>query len=155
MKTQAFAIGRYRVHLGPDGRIRLPAKWRDLFITTAAPVLMLVPLDGTHLTMVPQCRIRTEMKAWKTRERRSEPVGPSGQASIDAVRAAMEAAMDVPIGADGRFTVPRVLREQVGLSGEVELTGCFNAAEIWSPAKWREEEKRLQSLVSLCQDIGF
>ena len=54
-----------------------------------------------------------------------------------------------------RFTVPAVLREPVGLSGEVELGGCFNTAEIWSPAKWRDEEKRLQPFVSRCQAFGF
>ena len=100
------------------------------------------PGDGAHVTMVPQCRIRTEIKGWKARERRSQLAGSSGQASFDAVRTAMAAAMDVPIGADGRFTVPRVLRELVGLSGEVEIAGCFNTAEIWSPVKWRDEVNR-------------
>jgi DNA-binding transcriptional regulator/RsmH inhibitor MraZ len=123
----------------------LPADWQPLFITTVEPVLMLVPMEGTHLTMLPECRIKSDMRALKVLSKRSHSTDWAEQERINAALISVKAARRVTIGAGGRFHVPLELREQADLSGEVVLVGCYDHADIWSPTRWRDEEKRLLS----------
>lgn len=145
MKPQAFAVGNYRVRLGADGRIRLPAEWRGLFGTSKAPVFMLVPKGCNYVKMAPGDRARKLTRVLKARAKPHIPTDPLGQEMIKDVREVMEGAMYITIRSDGRITIPRVLRERTGLSGEVVLAGCFDAAEIWSYASWKGEEARMPS----------
>lgn len=142
-RSEPVVVGKHLVHMAVDGRVRLPADWRAIFVTTDTPVLMLVPQEGTHVTMVPECRISKEMKALKAWANRPLTAEQSGNVSFADARASVRAATEVRIGADGRFTVPRALREPVGLAGEIVLVGCFDHAEIWSPEKWQVQEEAL------------
>lgn len=148
MKPQAFAVGNYRVRLGEDGRIRLPVEWRRLFATSKAPVFMLVPKGCNYVKMVPGDRARKITRVLRARAEPHIPADPQGQEMIKDVREMMEGAMYITIRSEGRLTIPRALRERVGLSGKVVLAGCFDAAQIWSYASWKNEGARMQSAAS-------
>lgn len=148
MKPQAFAVGNYRVRLGADGRIRLPAEWRGLFGTSKAPVFMLVPKGCNYVKMAPGDRVKKLTRVLKARAKPHIPTDPLRQEMIKDVREVMEGAIYITIRSEGRLTIPRTLIERVGLSGEIVLAGCFDAAQIWSSASWKNEEARMQSAAS-------
>ncbi len=143
-----IVVSTYRVRLARDGRLRLPTDWRPVFVTTESPVLLLVPQEGTHVTMVPEHRIKLEMKALKAWAKRPCSAGSPGQVSPADARLSVKAAQEIRLGSEGRFTIPRALIDLIGLTGEVMLVGCFDNAEIWPPAKWlvQLEALRLDSV---------
>jgi len=137
-----IAVDTYCVRMSPEGRLRLPADWRPLFITAENASLMLAPRAGTHLAMMPLARIRTELNTLKALARRAPADERPGMVSIADVQSFLDAVTEVRIGTGGRFTIPRPLRESIGLTRDVVLAGCLDHAELWPPEKWREVDTR-------------
>ncbi|MBP7828688.1 MAG: hypothetical protein KA248_02085 [Kiritimatiellae bacterium] len=157
MKREAIAVGMYPARLSADGRLRLPTNWRNLFVTSAAPIVLLAPIEKSYLTMVPECRIKMERKAARAAERRPRE-NDKWQKDRDAVIAGFRLAREVRIRSGGRFTIPRELRDLVFPSPEVVLAGCFDSAEIWPRDEWEKVESGLlrnAKLLKATSRLGF
>jgi MraZ protein len=53
--------------------------------------------------------------------------------------------VDESLDSAGRIRIPRHLIEHAGLSGSCVVAGVMNRLEIWDPARWAEENSRIDA----------
>jgi MraZ protein len=61
------------------------------------------------------------------------------------------------IDKQGRIAVPQQLRERAGVERDVIVIGALTHAEIWSPAKWNEQQQGVEEgrLEELAAELNF
>ena len=55
----------------------------------------------------------------------------------------------------GRIFIPAMLREYAGIEGEVTVIGNYNKAEIWDPAKLKEDTQNIDTEAFKAALAGF
>jgi MraZ protein len=73
------------------------------------------------------------------------------------VRAIAASAHQDEVDKQGRITVPEHLRRHAGIDREVVVAGAFDHGELWSPARWRDEQAKVDAarLDELTQQLDF
>jgi DNA-binding transcriptional regulator/RsmH inhibitor MraZ len=124
--------GTFRMKLPANGRVVLPASLRRAF-TDLGKVR---PIDGRWLNLwTPLAFDLTVAKA-------IESAGP-GMVSPRTRKRMYSTAADVSIDSQGRFVLAKELRDAVGIDADddIVLAGAIEAIEIWSAARYAEEEE--------------
>jgi len=133
-------IGQYQTKINAKGRAALPAKFKrslgNRIIITAG--------YEQSLMVVAQ-------KDWQ-----GEIDRVTGQSSTlgltrETDRFLLGSAYEIELDSQGRFIIPKYLRQYAGLTAEIVFVGVGKRAEIWSQAKW---DKYSQYLNQRVKELG-
>lgn len=120
-------IGEYQTKLTDKNRLALPKQFRELL---GDDIVVTKGYEG--------CLILTSKDAFSGFV---EPLsrGPFFSKSVrDSTRFLVGSAHNVQLDAQGRFVLPKPLKEFSGVSGDVVFTGLNKWVEIWDTKKWEE-----------------
>ena len=115
-------VGTHPVKVDASGRIRLPAEWKPRAGWKGCE-LVLASLKGEMITIL--------FPGTKVYEASLQPL---------PVKLALPP-LSVTVDVRGRIALPAHVRKLAGLERTAVLAGCFESAELWSPARWDEQEK--------------
>ena len=132
--------GIYQHAIDAKGRTSLPSKFRELLSAEGAEKL--------HVTMHPTdpCLMAFSPAAWEA----SVLAKLRGASMFDPAVTAFQRmfvspAQECSVDKLGRVLIPPSLREFAGLGEEITWSGAVNRIEIWAPARWAEEQKRVRA----------
>lgn len=139
-------MGEYSHTIDTKGRLIVPSKFRELlgdeFVLTKG-------LDGC-LSIYP-------MDEWKAFEEKLKALPLTNKNARTFSRFFVAGATACELDKQGRILVPATLREFAGLEKDVVLTGNITRIEIWSKAKWNENNDYddMDAIAEGMQDMGI
>lgn len=132
-------LGTYTPRLDDKGRLILPAKFRDQLA------------DGLVVAKGQEHCLAIYTTQGFSQEAARAMAGPSTLRGIrDFQRMYASGASEETPDKQGRVTIPPLLRDYAGLSGQVAVIGAFNRIEVWDLAAWESyqaaQEERFAQL---------
>jgi MraZ protein len=122
-------MSEYYHTLDTKGRLIIPTKFREQlgeeFVVTKG-------LDG--------CLFAFPQNEWQAFEEKLRTLPLAQKGARQFVRYFVAGATSCELDKQGRILLPATLREFAGLEKDVVLAGVLNRVEIWSKAKWTENE---------------
>jgi MraZ protein len=139
-------FGRERVSMDPKGRTSVPARYRDTMRRAfrdpedpqAATIIML-PWFRQCLRAYTLVSYERMLENFETAVREAEFLGASDDES-DLRRMLYGGAMEMQFDNHGRIVLPRHLRDEAGLDGEVYWTAGGDYLELWNPDRLFAQE---------------
>ncbi len=131
--------GVFQHAIDAKGRTSLPAKFReqlsaekadDLFITT---------------DLLDDCLFAFAPAAWKRVVAKVSSLSMFDERTRLLSRAFVAPAQECPVDKLGRILIPPSLREHAGLVEEITWAGQGERIEIWTPAKWEQQQKKARA----------
>jgi MraZ protein len=139
-------MGEYNHTVDTKGRLIIPSKFRELlgeeFIVTKG-------LDGC-LFVFPQ-------NEWNAFEEKLRTLPLTQKGARQFTRFFVAVATPCELDKQGRILLPATLREFAGLDKDVVLAGMLNRIEIWSKAKWTENNAYddMDDIAEQMTDLGL
>lgn len=139
-------MGEYNHTVDTKGRLIIPSKFReqlgDEFIVTKG-------LDGC-LFVFPQ-------NEWEIFEEKLRTLPLTQKGARQFTRFFVAGATPCELDKQGRILLPATLREFAGLDKDVVLAGMLNRIEIWSKAKWTENNAcdDMDDIAEQMSDLGL
>lgn len=141
-------MGEYNHTVDTKGRLIIPSKFRELlgdeFIVTKG-------LDGC-LFVFPQ-------NEWQAFEEKLRKLPLNQKGARQFTRFFVAGATPCELDKQGRILLPATLREFAGLDKDVVLAGMLNRIEIWSKAKWTEnnalDDDDMDDIAEQMTDLGL
>lgn len=119
--------GEYNHTIDSKGRLIIPSKFREFlgeeFVITRG-------LDG--------CLSIYSNEAWQEFEGKLRALPISNSNARKFSRFFLSGATTCELDKQGRILVPATLREFAGMEKDVVFTGMLDRIEVWSKAKWNE-----------------
>ena len=118
-------LGEYKHNLDTKGRVAIPAKFIDKFISGA---IVTRGLD--------RCLFVFGKAEWETLAQKiiSLPLAQSDSRAF--ARLMLSGATDVELDSQGRILLPDSLRSYAGLKKEIVVTGMYTRVELWDADTW-------------------
>ena len=139
-------MGEYNHTVDTKGRLIIPSKFRELlgdeFIVTKG-------LDGC-LFVFPQ-------NEWQAFEEKLRTLPLTQKGARQFTRFFVAGATPCELDKQGRILLPATLRDFAGLDKDVVLAGMLNRIEIWSKAKWTENNAYgdMDDIAEQMTDLGL
>lgn len=130
-------IGHYATKADLKGRVALPVKFKAVL---GAKVIITAGYEKSLMVVSP--------KDWE------KVIGEvtNRKLTLEPARATdrflLGSAFEVELDIQGRFIIPKYLRNYAEINVEVVFIGVGNRVELWSQAKWTEYEKYLSKNIS-------
>ena len=128
-------LGQYQTKINEKGRVALPAKFKQ---SLGRKIIVTAGYEQSLMIVA-----QKDWQAATDRINQGSSLGPTRETD----RFLLGNAFEVELDSQGRFVIPRYLRQLAGLSAEIVFVGVGNRAEIWSQAKWDQYSKYLNSKV--------
>ena len=139
-------MGEYNHTIDAKGRLIIPSKFRELlgeeFVLTRG-------LDG--------CLYIYPMDEWESFEMKLRSLPLTNKNARTFSRFFVAGATTCELDRQGRILLPQTLREFAGLDKDVVLAGMLNRIEIWSKAKWMEDNAcgDMDEIAEQMTDLGL
>ena|SRR3989344_4891425 len=128
-------LGQYQTKINEKGRVALPAKFKQ---SLGRKIIVTAGYEQS-LMIVAQ-------KDWQVatdRINQGSTLGPTRETD----RFLLGNAFEVELDSQGRFVIPKFLRQFASLTQAIVFVGVGNRAEIWNQAKWDQYSQYLNSKV--------
>ncbi|MBU1085084.1 MAG: division/cell wall cluster transcriptional repressor MraZ [Candidatus Beckwithbacteria bacterium] len=128
-------IGQYQTKINQKGRVALPAKFKRVL---GKKIIVTAGYEQS-LMIVTQ-------KDWQVavdRINQGSTLGPTRETD----RFLLGSAHDVQLDSQGRFVIPKHLREYADLNLDIVFVGVGNRAEIWNQVSWEAYSHNLNKKV--------
>jgi len=143
--------GRSIHTLDAKGRIRIPARFRDILKTRYEDRLVITNLD--------RCLVAYPLQEWETIEEKLGSLSLVRQDVKAFQRFFISGASECNFDKQGRVLIPQTLRDQASLEREVVLAGMLRSFEIWSKDYWDQEIKtahdNFSQITSTLAELGI
>jgi MraZ protein len=131
-------LGQHAYTLDDKGRLTIPARFRE---ELSSEIILTRGLD--------RCLVVYPIDVWEELSRKvtSLPItDPRGRALR---RVFFADAINAELDRQGRILIPERLRAYAGLelSSEVSIVGLDRFIELWSPARWEEENQNQMEIM--------
>lgn len=139
-------MGEYNHSVDTKGRLIIPSRFRealgDEFVVTKG-------LDG--------CLFVFPENEWLAFEKKLKDLPLTNKSARQFARFFVAGATPCELDKQGRILLPGTLREFAGLEKDVVLTGMLNRIEIWSKAKWNENNSYddMDDIAEQMTDLGL
>ncbi|MEE0419536.1 MAG: division/cell wall cluster transcriptional repressor MraZ [Lachnospiraceae bacterium] len=139
-------MGEYNHSVDTKGRLIIPSRFRDElgdeFVVTKG-------LDG--------CLFVFPNNEWQAFEEKLKTLPLTNKSARQFARFFVAGATPCELDKQGRILLPQTLREFAGLEKDVVLTGMLNRIEIWSKAKWTENNSYddMDDIAEQMTDLGL
>lgn len=132
--NKPYFRGRSVHRLDAKGRLRIPAKFREVLQNHYTDALIVAQLGDCLVAYPPERWEEIESKALRLSE-----VQPEHRSFL---RRFVSSAEECEFDNQGRILIPPLLREDVGLGQEVILAGVLTNFEIWDRNVWDVQAER-------------
>jgi len=132
--NKPYFRGRSVHRLDVKGRLRIPAKFREVLQNHYTDALIVAQLGDCLVAYPPERWDEIESKALSLSE-----VQPEHRAFL---RRFVSSAEECEFDNQGRILIPPLLREDAGLDQEVVLAGVLTNFEIWDKSVWDVQAER-------------
>jgi MraZ protein len=129
--------GEYQHHMDPQGRVAIPARYRDVF---KAGVFLTKGFDQCVSVFSP-----TEWEAYAARYADTSPNSPRARMMR---RRVFGSTFDLELDRQGRAVVPQPLRQYAGLKDEVVIVGAGTWLEIWDKEQWEAQQEAIENAIA-------
>lgn len=126
--------GRSIHTLDAKGRIRIPARFREILTTRYE--------DRCIITNLDRCLIAYPLSEWEIIEQKLGELSLVRQDVKAFQRFFISGATECNFDKQGRILIPQTLREHASLERNVVLAGMLKSFEVWSKPLWDEEINR-------------
>ena len=141
-------MGEYNHTIDAKGRLIIPSKFREglgeEFVVTKG-------LDG--------CLFVFPNDEWHAFEEKLKALPLTNKNARQFARFFVAGATPCELDKQGRVLLPGTLREFAGLDKDVVLTGMLNRIEVWSKAKWNEnnclDDSAMDEITEQMTDLGL
>jgi len=140
-------MGEYNHTVDAKGRLIVPSKFReqlgDEFVVTKG-------LDS--------CLYVFENKEWAALEEKLHALPLTNASARKITRFMLSGAVLCETDKQGRILIPSNLREYAGIEKDAFLLGMGSRIEIWSSARWDEEQKaegNVDEIAGSLDGLGF
>lgn len=139
-------MGEYNHTVDTKGRLIIPSKFREglgeEFVVTRG-------LDG--------CLFVFPNSAWQAFEEKLKSLPLTNKSARQFTRFFIAGATSCELDKQGRILLPGTLREFAELEKDVVLTGMLDRIEIWSKAKWTENNScdDMDDIAEQMTDLGL
>lgn len=139
-------MGEYNHTVDTKGRLIIPSRFREElgeeFVVTRG-------LDG--------CLFVFPNSEWHSFEEKLKALPLTNKNARQFSRFFVAGATVCELDKQGRILLPAALREFAGLEKDVVLTGMLNRIEIWSKAKWTENNScdDMDDIAEQMSDLGL
>ncbi|OGD49062.1 division/cell wall cluster transcriptional repressor MraZ [Candidatus Beckwithbacteria bacterium RIFCSPLOWO2_01_FULL_49_47] len=136
-------MGHYQTKVSAKGRVALPAKFKKklggkLIITANYEKSLMIVTPDSYQKVLGQIVNR--------------PLTAKTARATD--RFLLGSAFEIELDDQGRFIIPRYLRDYAGIGEEAVFIGIGNRVELWSESRWRLYEKYLdQNIDQLSENL--
>jgi MraZ protein len=139
-------MGEYNHTVDTKGRLIIPSKFRELLGEECS---VTKGLDGC-LFVFPQ-------NEWNAFEEKLRTLPLTQKGARQFTRFFVAGATPCELDKQGRILLPATLREFAGLDKDVVLAGMLNRIEIWSKAKWTENNAYddMDDIAEQMTDLGL
>lgn len=139
-------MGEYSHSIDAKGRLIIPSKFRE---DLGESFVLTKGLDGC-LSIYP-------MDEWKIFEQKLGALPLTNKNARKFARFFVAGATQCELDKQGRILLPATLREFAGLDKDVVLAGMLNRIEIWSKAKWTENNAYddMDDIAEQMTDLGL
>ena len=120
--------GRSAAKLDPKGRLRIPAKFRE--------VLQKHYTDALIVSKHEQCLVAYPPEKWEEMEAKAANLSQFNSQHRSFVRRFISGAETCEFDSQGRILIPPLLREDAHLEQDVILVGMLSSFEIWNKATY-------------------
>lgn len=126
-------LGQYEHTIDEKGRLTIPVRFR-------------APLEGgAYITQgFDQNLIILTADSFQQMYERVKDLSVTDPSSRMLRRLIFSNADRVEVDRAGRILIPQFLRQATGLEGSAVVVGAGEYFEIWSPARWAEQNRKLQ-----------
>jgi MraZ protein len=126
-------LGQYEHTIDEKGRLTIPVRFR-------------APLEGgAYVTQgFDQNLIILTADSFQQMYERVKDLSVTDPTSRMLRRLIFSNADRVEVDRAGRILIPQFLRQATGLEGSAVVVGAGEYFEIWSPARWAEQNRKLQ-----------
>jgi MraZ protein len=127
-------LGQYTVSVTDKGRLALPHRMRDELGTKLIAAKW---FEG--------CLVIVAIENWDGLLTKVTAKAETLNVSVREIeRFILGSAFEIELDAQGRFVIPKALKEYAVLDDKSVFVGLGNRIEVWNEAKWREKEEFLQ-----------
>lgn len=126
-------LGQFTHNIDDKGRLTIPARFRP---ELAAGLVVTRGID--------RCLAIYPMAEWERLAGKVDALPLTDRYARAFRRLVFANASDAIPDKQGRVVVPPNLRELVGLSGEVVITGLNTYMEVWNPEEWEMECQQVE-----------
>ena len=139
-------MGEYNHTVDPKGRLIVPSKFREQL---GSEFVVTKGLDG--------CLFVFPNNEWQAFEEKLKTLPLTNKSARQFARFFVAGATPCELDKQGRILLPQTLREFAGLEKDVVLTGMLNRIEIWSKAKWTENNSYddMDDIAEQMTDLGL
>ena len=117
------------------GRIIVPARFREMINADGSDGVMVSGMDG--------CLFAYPYGEWSKIENRILSLAEKSESMRRFRRLFIGGAFDCSIDKQDRILIPPILRQYAALDKEIVLVGVLDHFEIWSRAKWDQENQNM------------
>jgi MraZ protein len=145
--------GENRHTIDKKGRIILPAGYREDLEQKYIDKLVVTRGFDDCLYVFP-------MNEWKDFEAKLKTLPMNDADTRYVIRMFYANASETNLDKQGRMFIPSDLREKVGITKDVIITGYFNRIEVWAKEKWdvyikKDKDKPFGDVVQKLFDTGI
>jgi MraZ protein len=127
-------LGQYLVSVTEKGRLSVPVKFRN---ELGSKLIAAKWFEG--------CIVVTAFENWDDLLRKVTLKAETLNVSVREIeRFILGSAFEIDLDSQGRFVVPKVLKEYAKLNDRTIFVGLQNRLEIWNEILWKEKEEYLQ-----------
>jgi len=130
-------IGHYKTKISIKGRVALPNK-----IKASLGDKLIITAGYEKSLMIVSAKNWQEVVGQVTN--RKLTLGPARATD----RFLLGSAFEVELDSQGRFIIPKYLRQYADITREVVFLGVGNRVELWSQSKWTNYEQYLDKNIS-------
>ena len=129
-------LGQYQTKINEKGRVALPSKFkRDL----GKKLIVTVGYEQSIMVMA--------QKDWEGVIEKITMQKSPLEPGRDTDRFFFGSAFEVELDNQGRFVIPKYLRQHASLTAAIVFVGMGSRAEIWSQTNWDQYSQRLNKKV--------
>ncbi len=144
----AAFIGDFSCKLDAKGRIVLPSPFKKIMVTNGSDRFVV------RKDLFENCLVLTPFNQWEGElEKIRAKLNTYNRDHNKFIRAFFKGLAEVSFDSNGRILIPRRLKEQIGVGGEVVLVGVDSHIEIWDDNEFNSLDVEPDELGQLAERI--
>ena len=129
--------GEYQHHIDPQGRVAIPARYRDVF---KASLFLTKGFDDCVWVFSPA--------EWENYSARYAAGNPNSKRDRLMRRRVFGSTFELELDRQGRAVIPPPLRQYAGLKDEVVIVGAGSMLELWDKEQWEAQLEEIESALA-------